>query len=289
MTESESAEVNLVSSSGSQSVDSAIGTLIGHIQARFPDAELGFYLHGSWESSTPNPASDVDILALATTAISNKEHQEARTIASQIVEASGVPLDFHLHPVQALIENPYVDLRRTGRFLFGVDHRQAFPEPSLDALARESVLCVCLFVSGWRDHGHPNWPFSHPKSNDEFFGRLLRRNPPGLGKKLNWFASALLCGRHGYSPVNAADALSQLTVRGDAWGEWLSNAGRVCSSVQCDEQDSAKRRELIEVCERTLDLENETVAALLSAHEAEQLGPKCGELLHKYIDVTSFG
>lgn len=274
----------LLSTTGADAVDEAILALVEAMKLKFPDADLGYYLHGSWASNSATPTSDVDILALASIPISDRDRDVARQLASSIADASEVPLDFHVHPVEALITDPYVDLHRTGRLLYGHDYRPHLPEPSLDALARESVLYTCLCITGARGQERSRWPFSHPNTEDEFFGRLPKRNPPRLGKKLNWFASALLAGRYGYAPFSAADALEGLVSREDRWGKWVADAKRICSA-QLDDCEPSRRRELQEVCRGALDLENETVEALLEAVRRGDLGEMCGELLEKYIEV----
>lgn len=274
----------LVSTTGSDNVDEAILALVETLKSKFPDANLGYYLHGSWASNSATPTSDVDVLALASIPISDRDRDLATELASSVVDAYEVPLDFHIHPVEALITNPYVDLRRTGRLLHGHDYRPQLHEPSLDTLARESVLYTCLWITGARGQERSRWPFSHPNSEDEFFGRLPKRNPPRLGKKLNWFASALLAGRHGYAPFSAADALQELASRRDTWGKWVADAKRICSAP-LDENQPSRRRKLHEVCRGALNLENETVEALIEAVRRDDLGEMCGELLERHIEV----
>ena len=59
-------------STGPAKVDEAILALIKAMESRFPD--LGYYLHGSWASDSATPASDVDVLALATIPVSDRDH-----------------------------------------------------------------------------------------------------------------------------------------------------------------------------------------------------------------------
>ena len=154
------------SGTGNVYIDTAVEQLIQHITSHLPNLQLGFYLHGSWAANGARLGSDIDILALSLQPFSDDQWQKAEQLAQKIATATGVSLDFHLIELDMLIADPWVDLRRTGRFLYGTDVRTRFPEPTLDSLARESVLIACLSAIDIRGGEYLHWPFDHPKPDD---------------------------------------------------------------------------------------------------------------------------
>lgn len=276
--------MKLFDSSGDARVDAALVALIARVESLLPEAGLGFYLHGSWAASAAGRDSDVDVLALATRRISNDDQDKAEAIGREVEASSGVPLDFHLHRLNALIADPYVDLRRTGRLVYGVDVRHILPEPTLDALARESVLLTCLYVTDIRSQERVRWPLDHPRLDDEFFGRLPDEDPSRLPKRLSWLTSARLAGGYGYAPVSGADALRAIVTRNDPFANWVSEAVRICRQIARQPVEGIERRQLREVCEGTLEFENTTLAVLREAVEEKgRLGPRCAELIRRYV------
>lgn len=125
---------------GNTTLDTAIEQLIHAITRHFPTLHLSFYLHGSWATDGARLGSDVDILALSREVLTEDQWRYAEHLAAEIGAQTGCPLDFHLMELDTLIADPWIDLRRTGLFLWGIDIRPQLPEPTRDALARETVL-----------------------------------------------------------------------------------------------------------------------------------------------------
>lgn len=277
------ARLNPQASTGEDLVDAAIAELVQRVESLLPTAELGYYLHGSWASKAAHQHSDVDILALSRKRITDVARQETKRIATDLAESSGVALDFHLHPYESLIADPYVDLLRTGRHVYGVDYRPLFPEPSLDALAREAVLHACAYSTHIRRQEKVQLPLEHPSTSDEFFGRLPKRKPVRHAKTLSWLSSAYLAGRHEYAPVSAADALSALEARCDPFAEWVEDAVSFCRQNRIEFLENSDLLKLRSICERTLDFEAEVLKSVKLAVEESRLGPRCSSLLNEHL------
>jgi predicted nucleotidyltransferase len=96
----------MVISIGNTQVDAAVQRLIKDVEELMPDGGLGFYLHGSWASGASEPGSDVDVLALSWGSITPALKDKVKGIAADIAVATGVPLDFHIHPAASLIADP---------------------------------------------------------------------------------------------------------------------------------------------------------------------------------------
>ena len=217
--------MNLSSLTGHHAIDNAIEQLITLVDTSLPTAQFGYYLHGSWGTHTARPQSDVDILAVTRQVLSPEHRARAKEIASAISMATKVPLDFHLHSVETLISDPYIDLGRTGVFITGTDIRSSLPRPSLDLLAREAVSITCQYITEIRACAHVQWPLSHPNPADVCFGRFTpEETPSGLAKMLTWIASAYVAGTYGYAPTSAADALQTLRAEKDPYSTWLDEA-----------------------------------------------------------------
>ena len=266
---------------GDPSIDQAISVLVERVQNLMPNTRIGFYLHGSWLSKVRYTDSDVDILAL----VGDPHDESLRAVAKQIgidlAMESGIPLDFHIHPLDALEQDPYVDLRYA-KAVGGVDLRPLLSVPTLDALTRESVAHVCQYVTDVRRQAKVHWPLSHPNGEDVFFGRLSSYSTLWYSKKLTYMASVRAACIHGISPTTAAQAVRSLAETNDAYADLVERAVPMIRGVEKPEQ--ADHAVLREVCRRTLDYENDTLDALRLALEKRIVGEKCREVIGKYVD-----
>lgn len=272
----------LLASSGDDQVDRSIRQLIDALQPLLADADAGFYLHGSWAAGAAHPTSDVDVLALTRTAVDPSLRGRIRAVSAQVAESTGVPLDVHLHDVATLISDPYVDLRRVGVLLSGVDYRPTMPEATLDARAREAVLVSCDYVTTIRGIQHVRLPFDHPNADDEFWGRLPSGDPTRLAKVLTWLSSALMSSAYGVAPTSASDGLAELGAH-SSFGTWVARAVDDCRSG-APPTDPDRRAHLAEICEQMLLFEAATIDSVCAAVASGRLGPKCAALVDKYID-----
>jgi predicted nucleotidyltransferase len=274
----------LHSSSGNPEVDHALEVIIQQIETLLPDAHLGFYLHGSAATGNAGSHSDIDVLGLATEPVSKQQRDDARALVADLARTLNIDIDFHLHPIQSLIADPYVDLRRTGTFLAGEDVRPMLPSPTLDALAREAVLVTCILVTDIRGQDVVTWPLTHPNADDRYFGRLQDTPPRGFAKTLTWITSARLAGKYGYAPTGSADALQALSTHNDRYGEWVNTTVRFCRQVDLASATETEHNQLQVACHDALAFENDTLAILHTAVTGNGvLGEKCGKVLDTYI------
>jgi hypothetical protein len=276
--------MELVEHTGSLHIDRALVLLIEQLMRAFPALQISVYLHGSWAAAASRATSDVDVLALARTDVSRDQRAAARTLGDRVAATTGVPIDLHLQPLDALIHDPWVDLRRTGWWIAGPDIRSLLPQPSLDALAREAVVIACLYATDIRKTEHLSWPFVHPDTSEASFGRLSDGGIRGLAKSLAWLTSARLASRYRYAPTSAADAIETFSASGDPFAPWLAHAIAVCRSDETERTDQ-ERRNLETVCEETLAYENTTFEAIHKAvTETGILGERCATALDTYSD-----
>lgn len=276
--------MELMLSSGRADVDRALETLIGEVERMVPDVQLGWYLHGSAASGTVRTGSDVDVLAVAVDPISRHQRDFARQRADELARVLNVELDFHLVALEALINDPYVDLRRTGLFLHGVDVRPRLGEPTLDALAREAVLVMCIVATDKRGQEHLTWPLDHLNPHEAFYGRVEEGSLRGLAKDLTWISSARLAAHHGYAPVGAQDALEALGRHGDPYARWVQDTVRQCRAVDLESATGTERTQLQTMCHDALEYENDTFAKVHTAvRDQGRLGPACRKVLDTFI------
>lgn len=252
----------------------AVGEIVAAATSRLPEAGLGFYLHGSAVAGEVRPGGDVDVLALSERDVAPCVRDELTRIAREAGGKHGVLVDFHLHSLDALIADPYVDLTRAGRLLWGQDYRTVFPAPTLDALARESIQITLLYATGIRGTDRISLPLGHPAPADDAFGRLGAGGAHGLAKMLLRFAACVMSVQHGYSPTDSADALREVGTRELAHAGWLDVAVSTCRGS--DSVDSELRR----VCEEMIAFEVDVIATILS--KGATLGPRCAELVESY-------
>lgn len=138
--------------------------------------EPGYYLHGSAASRSMTPTSDIDLLILCSSALT--EHDRAHL--DDVLQDPR--LDVKAFSWSEFAADPWADLDAAVH-LYGRDWRPDMPRPTVDQRAREAVLMVCAAT---RD------------------GRAPSR------KYVGWLISALLAATHGYVPASRQAALVSL-------------------------------------------------------------------------------
>ena len=241
---------------------------------------VGFYLHGSWLTNVRYDDSDIDVLALVADPIDEKLRLRTKQVGLDLAEERGVDLDFKVHPLEALERDPYVDLRRA-RLIGGLDVRALLSTPTLDALTRESVAHIGQYITDIRQRRKVAWPLSHPDDTDDFFGRMSSYSSMWYSKKLSYLASVRAACIYGISPATAVEAIEILAEAGDQYGSFVQLAVPLIRNL--GEIEDAERASLIDVCERTLFLENDTLMALRYALADGTVGDKCREVAKGYV------
>ena len=170
---------------GEPELDQALSEILRLVDEALPHAELGFYLHGSAAEGSRTPASDIDVLAVGNARVAPGGRGVRQTARPRGRRAAVSRSTSTFLPASDLVADPYVQLRRVGRFLGGAEQRDELPEPTIDAAARESVLTCCLLVCSARGVERLTPPLTHPEPQDEFFGRLPEgAEPRALAKTL---------------------------------------------------------------------------------------------------------
>lgn len=265
----------------------ALSEILRIVDEALPDAELGFFLHGSAGEGRRTPTSDIDVLAVGNARLLPEDEAYAKRLVEEVARRTGLPIDFHILPARDLVAEPYVQLRRVGIFLGGRDRRDDLPEPTIDAAARESVLTCCVIMCSARGVDRLTPPLTHPGPDDEFFGRLPDgAEPRRLAKTLAWLTSGLLASRYGYVAVSATDATQHLTEYEPALGPRVAEAFAACREefATAAPADPDARRRLRAFCSLVLDLENLVLRAFLESTRGDltHLGPRCGEVIDQY-------
>lgn len=266
-------------------IDAAVERLISQVDTLFPALQCGYYLHGSWGTRTARLHSDVDILAVTLHTLTPDQRTWAKEVAARISLETGIPLDFHLHSIDALMRDPYIDLGRTGVFITGTDVRTFLPRPSLDLLAREAVSISCQYITEIRGCATVSWPLTHPDPSDPFLGRFTpEETPSGLAKMLTWMASAYLAGTYGYAPTSASDALQTLQAEQDSYSTWLVEAVMTLREIPDTPPQEDSVGKLSSICLQTLAFECATLTSIRNALATpHREGEQCARILNQYI------
>lgn len=277
-------------------VNRAITRLIERVEQRLPEHQLGFYLHGSWASQSNHADSDVDVLAVSTNRVDDRARKSIKESATEIADHFHVPLDFHVHSVADLVDDPYVDLHRGAVFLGGHDARPSMPTPTLDALAREAVSIACQSISYGRDASVNIFddsgiqidtkttplelPLDHPDPEDRFCGRFRSYSPTGLAKNLTWTATAYVAAKYAYAPTGGIDALRILQRQDDSFAPWIADSITLLREIRRD----AMRGDAKDICREILAFENSTISLLLAAIGPKgHLSPRCEQELRTFF------
>ncbi|QSB13743.1 hypothetical protein JQS43_19550 [Natronosporangium hydrolyticum] len=268
--------VELDESTGDAVADRVVSGVVGVFERAFPGRVHGYLLRGSYASGANIDGSDLDLCIVFQEEFADPaEAERARGAAASCAQLSSLPLEA-LVVSEAQLQRPdnlvlALQLRLTSRPVYGGDVRGKLPALETDTYVRSVVYTPLhsYLYPKQRAGGSLHYPLEHIDPEGEFFGFDQWRMPGPDGQDVpstkllvatvGWTATALIAltvGRY-VRDKRACVALYRQHLDDD-WLPLVADVHELCRDrwrYQLPEA-GAERRQLRELCERTLGFQN---------------------------------
>lgn len=281
--------ISLLHRTGLSAIDSALGDLVGALDAAFPGRIEGHYLIGSFADGTAVATSDLDLAIVFRDAVAPGEARRAEELAASVALAIPVDLDVIAGPALLAGGAPLaaIRLRTAGVPLHGTDRRAQLPLPALADYRRLVTAGPFVnLVQIIRGREQVAYPLDYPDPGGPFLGYDVLRpsnrySPDGRGMKdlvagIGWAATALVALRTGAYVGGKEAALRRYRDDiGDGWAALLEECYALCRRRWAYRlpADPAGRASLRDLCLRLLAFENHYFATYRDFLLAEVRGP----------------
>jgi hypothetical protein len=277
------AAIVLRAATGNARVDALLREVIARFEATFPGRVGGYYVLGSYGDASSVGASDLDLdIIFAGRFASEDERRRALDLCGACQAQTTIELDLDISDEHALRAGLSPNLKLASQRVYGDDIRERFPLLPHPTWTRDRMHSSYFrLVSLFGRTAPVRAPLTYPDPAGEFFGydrRMLRQADgnltPGtrdLIRATGWAATALIAWRAGQYVARKSDCHQMYqTLIGDAWAPLLTEIYAFCRQrwnyqIPTDPDD---RRQLRQICARTLDFEN----AFLVTYKAWLLG-----------------
>lgn len=264
-------EISLHSTSGNAQADRILQGIVGVYEAVFPGLVAGYYVIGSYADASSVPISDIDIVIVFGTALSNAQFGQMNALAQHCAAISPLRLDM-LFALRGELSGTERTLLKIGsRCVYGRDLRDTLELPPIGEYQRDVTWSPYRFLGQiLRGQELLHYPLNYPDGADRFFGYTQKRIPEWYPAGVERGTKELISG-----VTRTATALLALRARqyvaskggsvrayrehiGDAWSDYLEmlyRKGKIEWQYAIP-PNSADQELLHELCEQTLAFEN---------------------------------
>ena len=263
--------VSLLNSVGNPMVDDILRGVIGIFESAFPNRIRGYYLTGSYTDGTAVPASDIDVdILFVDSFLSREEHEKARQISEYCSLISPIDLELNLYGEGQALRIGLPELKFASVLLHGDDIRGKLVLIPLEWWQRSLMHVPYRFFS--RIRGNPEYlrfPLDYPNPQGDFYGYDIREARaadnsmhPGTKEIINCVgksALAIIALKANVYVNDKNDCLKQYRKRiNDEWTDLIIDVYAKCRTAwgYCVPEDAEGRKQLKNICERTLAFEN---------------------------------
>lgn len=263
--------VSLLNSVGNVKVDNILRGVIGIFESVFPNRIRGYYLKGSYTDGTAVPASDIDVdILFVDSFLSGEEHEKAQQTSEYCSLISPIDLELNLYGEGQALRRGFPELKFASILLYGEDIRDKLVLIPLEWWQRSLMHVPYRFFS--RIRGNPEYlrfPLDYPDPQKEFYGYDTREvrvadnsRHPGTKEIINCVgksALAIIALKANVYVNDKNDCLKQYRIRiNDEWTDLIQDVYAKCRRTwaYCVPEDTEDRKQLINICERTLAFEN---------------------------------
>lgn len=263
--------VSLLNSVGNRKVDNILRGVISIFESVFPNRIRGYYLKGSYTDGTAVPASDIDVDVLFEDSfLSREEHEKAQQISEYCSLISPIELELNLYGEGQALRIGLPELKFASILLHGEDIRDKLVLIPLEWWQRSLMYVPYRFFS--RIRGNPEYllfPLDYPDPEGEFYGYDTRQAcaadgsmHPGTKEIINCVgksALAIIALKAKIYVNDKNDCLKQYRTRiNDEWTDLIQDVYARCRRTweYCVPEDTDDRKQLKNICERTLAFEN---------------------------------
>ena len=263
--------VTLLNSVGNRRVDNILRGVIGIFESTFPNRIRGYYLTGSYMDGTAVPASDIDVdILFICNFINLEEKEKVQQISQYCSLISPIPLELNIYGEGQALRLGFPTLKFASVLLYGEDIRNEISLIPLEWWQRSLMHVPYRFFS--RIRGNPEFlvfPLNYPDPVGEFYGYDTREARaadnsmhPGTKEIINCVgksALAIIALKANVYVNDKNDCLKQYLTRiNDEWTDLIQDVYAKCRRAwgYCVPEDAEDRKQLINICERTLAFEN---------------------------------
>lgn len=263
--------VSLLNSVGNRRVDDILRGVIGIFESVFPNRIRGYYLTGSYTDGSAVPASDIDVdILFIDNFISLEENEKAQQTSQNCSLMSPIPLELNLYSEGQALRLGFPTLKFASTLLYGEDVRDEIRLIPLDWYRRAAMHVPYRFYS--RIRGKPEclvFPLNYPDPEGQFYGYDKRKARdavgtlrPGTKEIINCVgksALAIIAFKANIYVNDKNDCLKQYRTRiNDEWTDLIQDVYAKCRRTweYCVPEDTDDRKQLKNICERTLAFEN---------------------------------
>ena len=243
--------------------------IIGITEFVFPNRVQGYYVTGSYADDTAVSASDLDLIIVFKEQITADERNTVWDLSDSTSLLAPIFLD--LEGVgEDQVSQKGVQLKLASHCVYGEDIRAQIQLPPIDAYVREWMhdhpLHFMMRVARGLDH--VCYPLDFPEPTDMFFGYGKNPIEDKADTKLlvaiaGQIAAALVTQKAKiYVPTKGACLNLYREYINDEWTDFIEQVYKVCRNqweYQIPEEPN-QRKELQNICQRTLDFENHFLA-----------------------------
>lgn len=263
--------VSLLNSVRNRRVDDILRGVIGIFESVFPDRIRGYYLKGSYTDGTAVPASDIDVDILFVDSFrSREEHEKAQQTSEYCSLISPIELELNLYGEGQALRIGLPELKFASVLLHGEDIRDKLVLIPLEWWQRSLMHVPYRFFSRIREK--PEFlvfPLNYPDPEGQFYGYDKRKSRdavgslrPGTKEIINCVgksALAIIALKANIYVNDINDCLKQYRTRiNDEWTDLIQDVYAKCRRTweYCVPEDTDDRKQLKNICERTLVFEN---------------------------------
>ncbi len=290
-------DVTLLGSSGNGDIDAILQGVVDIFETVFPNRVRGYYIIGSYADGSALPTSDIDgFILFKDDFIDERERDQAGKLLRSCGRMMSPEFDMLPMGERLFLRHGSVNLKLDSLLVFGEDVRQRIPLIPLDFYTDLLMHDVYRFLS--RVRGNPpylTYPVNYPDPEGEFYGYDCREVRaangtlvPGTKEIINCVGKAALAIVTLKAKVyvkNKNDCLTQYKLHiNDEWTHLLQDVYDKCRNAWNYglPEDEEGRRQLKDLCGRTLAFENHFLA-LYKDFLLEELGAEEDNGLWLYI------
>ncbi len=263
--------LSLNNSTGNQKADKVLQGVVRLFEAVFPDRVRGYYVYGSYADQTEISASDLDMQIVFKGAFhDDTEKDKAQQICEACGSMSSIGLDAVVRDEQSLFRQGSVNFKLASLFIYGQDIREKIPLPPMEEYARKTIeYPTYLFARARQGQRILRFPLDYPDPRGKFFGYDYRKIRQSDGSERNStkgiinvtgrIATAKVILRNKeYVPSKRHGVELYRKSVNDDWIAFLEEIDEKCRQKwgYLIPQDEQARRQLKELCRRTLQFEN---------------------------------
>jgi len=284
-------DIILLKPTENEQTDNALRATVGIFETAFPEQIRGYYVEGSYADQSEVTTSDIDLVIVFKGDMTEVSAQ-AEALASYCCALSFVELDIGVIDEKKLAAGAVPYFKMGSVLIYGEDIRADLPLIPLIQWARDR-----MHSSFWRTVNLFNrsdvvrYPLDYPDPSGEFYGYDRRKLRLRSGEEVNctrdlirltgWSATAILAYRAGRYVARKSEChRAYQECFHDEWGQLLQDIYMYCRGKwqYLIPTDPVERRQLREICERTLAFENHFLLVykefLLSELHAEDVEGK---------------